>query len=227
MHIKLQRLYKRLGYEFKNPAFLKQALTHCSAGIDNNERFEFLGDSILSFVIAHALFSRFPEYSEGDLSRLRAYLVKGDMLANIAIELELGDYLYLGQGELKSGGFRRASILTDALEAIFAAIFLDSGFEPCQQVILHLYQTRLDDKNLYNNLKDAKTQLQEYLQAKKQSLPQYTLTQVKGDEHDQIFHVTCELRSLNLSAEGQAETRRKAEQLAAKKLLQKLPSRDR
>ncbi len=218
----LQRLCRRLDYEFKKPAHLKQALTHCSAGAANNERFEFLGDSILSTIIAHALFEQFPDQSEGQLSRLRAYLVKGEMLAKIALEIDLGDYLFLGQGELKSGGFRRASILADALEAIFAAIFLDSGFTAAQHVILHLYKTRLDDPSLNNNLKDAKTQLQEHLQAKKQSLPEYTLTNVVGEEHDQMFYVTCDLVGLKLSANGQGDTRRKAEQLAAKQLLQQL-----
>ena len=220
----LQRLCRLLDYTFKKPSYLKQALTHCSAGAANNERFEFLGDSILSTVIAHALFKQFPDESEGQLSRLRAYLVKGEMLANIAFELNLGDYLFLGQGELKSGGFRRASILADALEAIFAAVFLDAGFTATQHVILHLYKSRLDDPSLNDNLKDAKTQLQEHLQAKKQPLPDYTLTKIVGEEHDQLFYVTCELAKLNLSASGQGDTRRKAEQLAAKALLELLKS---
>ena len=219
------RLYKKLGYEFKKPAYLKQALTHCSAGIANNERFEFLGDSILSFVIANALFTKFSERSEGELSRLRAFLVKGEMLAKIAVEIELGDYLYLGQGELKSGGFRRASILTDALEAIFAAVFFDGGFAASEQVILHLYQTRLNDQALSDNLKDAKTQLQEYLQANKHNLPEYTLTKIEGEEHDQVFHVICSVADLNVSTHGQGDNRRKAEQQAAKKLLENIRMR--
>ena len=218
----LLRLYRKLNYEFKNPAYIKQALTHCSAGALNNERLEFLGDAILSFVIANALVDKFPDYSEGQLSRLRAYLVKGEMLAKIALELELGDYLYLGQGELKSGGFRRASILADALEAVFAAVLLDSGIEACQQVILHIYQSRLNDKNLYDNLKDPKTQLQEYLQAKKCALPEYILTRVEGEEHDQVFYVRCEVAELKAHTEGHGENRRKAEQIAAKALLKKL-----
>ncbi len=222
MQNNLQRLYKRLGYEFKDPTFLKQALTHCSAGTINNERLEFLGDSILSFVIASALYEKFPEQSEGQLSRLRAFLVKGEMLAKIAVGLELGDYLYLGQGELKSGGFRRASILTDALEAVFAAVFFDGGFEACQHVILHVYDTRLNDQKLQDNLKDAKTQLQEYLQAQKYPLPEYMLTKIDGEEHDQIFYVTCEVASLKIITQGQGENRRKAEQQAAKQLLQKI-----
>ncbi len=219
---KIQRLCKQLGYEFNVPSYLKQALTHCSVGNINNERLEFLGDSILSFVIANALFEKFPDQSEGQLSRLRSFLVKGEMLAKIAVELELGDYLYLGQGELKSGGFRRASILADALEAVLAAVFLDGGFAACQQVILNVYQTRLNDQQLHDNLTDAKTQLQEYLQAKKYPLPEYTLTKVDGEEHDQVFHVVCDVPGLNMSTNGHGENRRKAEQQAAKQLLQKL-----
>lgn len=218
----VQRLHRRLGYEFKNPTFLKQALMHCSMGIVNNERLEFLGDSILSFVIANVLFEKFPEDSEGQMSRLRAFLVKGEMLAKIAMELELGDYLYLGQGELKSGGFRRASILADALEAVFAAVFLDGGYEACQQVILKLYHSRLSDSHLHENLTDAKTQLQEFLQSKKLALPEYTLTKIIGEEHEQVFHVLCEVASLKVSTHGHGPNRRQAEQLAAKQLLEKI-----
>jgi ribonuclease-3 len=218
----LQLLCKRLGYEFKNLTYLKQALTHCSAGNMNNERLEFLGDSILSFVIANALCEKFSTHSEGQLSRLRAFLVKGEMLAQIAMELELGDYLYLGQGELKSGGFRRASILADALEAIMAAVFLDGGFQASQHVILHLYQARLNDDQLHDNLKDAKTQLQEYLQSQKYALPDYTLTKINGEEHDQVFHVVCKIAGLNISTNGHGDNRRKAEQQAAIQMLEKL-----
>lgn len=222
MQNNLPRLCRRLGYEFKDPAFLKQALTHRSANSKNNERFEFLGDSVLSMVISHALFEQFPDQNEGQLSRLRAHLVKGEMLAKIALELELGDYLYLGQGELKSGGFRRASTLADALEAIFAAIFFDGGFNAAQRIILKLYETRLKDPDLNDSLKDAKTQLQEYLQFKKLPLPQYTLVNVVGEEHEQLFYVQCDVAGQ--STQGHAETRRKAEQIAAKQLLQNLTS---
>ncbi len=224
MKIDLERFCRRLNYQFKKPSYLKQALTHCSVGSDNYERFEFLGDSILSFVIAHQLFNQFPLQSEGQLSRLRAYLVKGEMLAEIAKELSLGDFLYLGQGELKSGGFRRTSILADALEAVFAAIFLDGGIDAAQMVILNLYRSRLDDPNLNDCLKDAKTQLQEYLQAKKYALPEYTLTKVEGDEHDQIFYITCSVEGITQASYGNGSNRRKAEQLAAKSLLEHLRS---
>lgn len=225
MKIDLERLCRRLKYTFQNPAYLRQALTHRSAGSDNYERFEFLGDSILSFVIANELFRHFPLQSEGQLSRLRSFLVKGEMLAEIAKELSLGDFLYLGQGELKSGGFRRASILADALEAVFAAIFLDGGFQEAQEVILHLYQSRLQDPNLNDCLKDAKTQLQEYLQAEKYALPEYTLTKVVGDEHDQIFYVTCSVAGIHKTTHGEGPNRRKAEQLAARSLLKQLQSK--
>lgn len=224
MKIDLDRLCRRLNYKFQKPAFLKQALTHCSVGSDNYERFEFLGDSILSFVIAHQLFNQFPLQSEGQLSRLRSFLVKGEMLAEIAKELSLGDFLYLGQGELKSGGFRRASILADALEAVFAAIFLDGGIAAAQEVILGLYRSRLDDPNLNDCLKDAKTQLQEYLQAEKYALPEYTLTKVEGDEHDQIFYITCAVEGITQISYGNGPNRRKAEQLAARSLLEQLRS---
>lgn len=222
MHPHIERLYRHLGYHFENTAFLRQALTHCSVGEKNYERLEFLGDSILNMVISCALFERYPQESEGQLSRLRAFLVKGDTLADIALEIELGDYLFLGPGELKSGGFRRRSILADALEAIFAAIFLDGDLAHAERVILNLYDSRLNNQTLNVNLKDAKTQLQEYLQAQKHPLPQYTVEEVKGGEHEQIFHIICGLPTLNVITEGQGETRRKAEQVAAKLMLQQL-----
>ncbi|KTD45346.1 ribonuclease III [Legionella quinlivanii] len=220
VRIDLERLYRRLGYRFANPALLKQALTHCSVSNEtNNERFEFLGDSILSFVIADALFEKFPQQSEGQLSRLRAYLVKGDMLAEIAVELELGDFLILGQGELKSGGFRRASILADALEAIIAAVYLDSGIDASKQLILKLFASRLDSSELQDNLKDSKTQLQEFLQASRQSLPEYNLLHIKGEEHEQLFYVSCVVKGYKIHTEGFGPSRRKAEQEAAKQFL--------
>lgn len=218
--VDLDRLCRRIGYQFKNRNFLKQALTHCSAGSENNERFEFLGDSILSFVIANTLFQLFPNQTEGQLSRLRAFLVKGDMLAEIAAELDLGDFLYLGQGELRSGGFRRASILADALEAVIAAVFLDGGIEASQALILKLYDSRLDNDVLNNNLKDPKTQLQEFLQAIKRPLPEYNLTKIEGEEHEQIFHVSCKVSGVKKLTVGSGPNRRKAEQDAATQLLE-------
>jgi ribonuclease-3 len=216
---KLDRLCGELGYQFKHKDYLKQALTHCSAGSDNYERFEFLGDSILSFVIAHELFNKFPNHSEGELSRLRSFLVRGDMLTDLATELNLGDCLYLGQGELKSGGFRRASILADAMEAVFAAIFLDGGIVKAQQVILNLYRSRLDEPQFSDCLKDAKTQLQEYLQAEKYPLPSYQLIKIEGENHHQVFHVQCSIEKLDKITQGQGVSRRKAEQSAAQAML--------
>lgn len=186
----------------------------------NYERFEFLGDSILSFIIAHELFKRFPDESEGQLSRLRSYLVKGDTLGDIAKEINLGECLYLGQGELKSGGFRRISILADSLEALFAAIFFDSGIEAVKAVILNLYHSRLNSPELYDCLKDAKTRLQEYLQAHRITLPEYQLSRVEGDEHDQVFYISCMVNNKNRDVTyGQGGSRRKAEQQAAKNML--------
>ncbi len=199
-----------------------RALTHCSASPQNNERFEFLGDSLLNFIIAEALFEKFSHFNEGQLSRLRAHLVQEATLALIAQEICLGDYLILGQGELKSGGFRRASILSDTLEAIIAAIFLDNGLISCRQVILYLFEARLNDPELETNLKDPKTQLQEYVQAQKISLPTYTLTGITGQEHEQIFNVTCEVHELHLTSQGTGPNRRKAEQEAAKILFNKI-----
>lgn len=219
----LKRLCRKLNYEFKDLKLLKRALTHCSAAAENNERFEFLGDAILSFAIASALFERFPEESEGELSRLRSFLVKGDRLADIAMELNLGDFLYLGQGELKTGGFRRASILADALEAVIAAVFLDGGIEASLGLISRLYQSRLEAKDVLKyNLKDAKTQLQEFLQAKKWPLPEYTLVKFEGEEHEQIFHVSCSVAGFERSTLGLGSNRRRAEQEAAESLLRLL-----
>lgn len=218
----LQRLQKHLGYHFNQLAYLKQALTHRSAGILNNERLEFLGDSILSYVMAKALYEKFPDMTEGQLSRLRAHLVKGEMIAEVALEIDLGDYLSLGPGELKSGGFRRASILADALEAVIAAVLLDGGIAACETLILHLYQTRLEDVHLNDNLKDHKTQLQEYLQSQKKPLPEYTLVKTEGEEHEQLFYVTCQVHGFKFTTDGQGDSRRKAEQIAAKTYLEKI-----
>lgn len=214
----LPRLTKKLGYVFNHQHYLKQALTHRSAHSQNNERFEFLGDSMLSAIISRALYHQFPLENEGQLSRLRANLVKGDMLASIALELNLGDFLILGPGELKSGGFRRASILADALEAIIAAVFLDGGFDACETVVLKLFDSRLKDSLQHLNVKDPKTQLQEYLQAKKLPLPEYRLTKTIENEQESTFFVTCNIAELKQSSEGLGPTRRKAEQQAAEAL---------
>lgn len=222
MNDNIKRLMRRLNYQFKDVSLLLLALTHCSVSDKNYERFEFLGDSILSFVMADKLLNLYPDYPEGKLSRLRSYLVKGDTLAEIAQELDLGQCLILGQGELKSGGFRRASILADSFEAILAAIYHDGGLECVRQVILGLYESRLNTKDLLSHTKDYKTQLQELLQSKKLDLPQYKLDSVEGESHQQTFYVSCKVASLNLHSEAKGSTRRKAEQAAAAKLLKKL-----
>ena len=215
----LSRLAEQLGYRFEEPERLRTALTHCSFGAVNNERLEFLGDGALNFVIASALFERFPEAPEGSLSRLRASLVKGDTLAEIAADLKLGDHLRLGSGELKSGGFRRASILADALEAIFGAVYLDGGFDAARELILALYRDRLRAVNADGELKDPKTRLQEWLQGRRLELPSYEVIEVTGAAHDQTFHVRCSVNELPAPTEGRAGSRRRAEQQAAEKAL--------
>ncbi len=210
------RLTRQLGYTFRQPALLRQALTHRSYGTPHNERLEFLGDSVLSLAISTHLYHGFPQLTEGELSRVRAHLVKEPTLAEIAQELRLGDYLFLGEGELKSGGFRRPSILADALEAIFGAIYLDGGFADAQRVIEGLYApviARLDPKKLS---KDPKTQLQEFLQGRKLRLPQYTIVATEGEAHEQHFKVECHIPDLEIRAVGGGASRRKAEQDAAR-----------
>ncbi len=219
----LRRLIERLEYTFTDLKYLHVALTHRSAASNHNERLEFLGDAILNTVITTALFHRFPDKNEGQLSRLRAHLVKGEMLAQVALEIHLGDFLFLGPGELKTGGFRRSSILADALEAVFAAIFLDGGFHAAQAAILALYKTRLDDNLTALNTKDPKTELQEYLQARKKPLPEYTLLSAIETELETSFEVNCKVYSPSqdnaLQTTGVGQTRRKAEQEAAQTLL--------
>lgn len=217
-----KNLSKQLGYTFKSEAYLKQALTHRSTGTSHNERLEYLGDSILNFVISHDLYKRYPDLTEGELSRLRAHLVKGETLALIAKELALGEALYMGAGEIKNKGFERKSTLADALEAIFGAVFLDGGFDACEQVILNVFDTRLKQHTAATNTKDPKTALQEYMQAHKMQLPTYTLTHTEGDDHRKLFYITCAISSLNLSEKGVSKTRRGAEQIAALALLEQL-----
>lgn len=209
-----------LGYEFHNPRLLEEALTHRSAGVRNYERLEFLGDALLNCVITEELFRAHQRASEGQLSRLRASLVKEDALARLARDLSLGDYLRLGSGELKSGGYRRASILADALEAIFGAVYLDSDFHTCRQLILRLYQPCLINLPEAGDLKDPKTRLQEYLQSRQQALPLYQVVEISGEPHAQSFKVECIADDLRTIAVG--KSRRKAEQEAALKALEQL-----
>ncbi|GGP85715.1 ribonuclease III [Shewanella ulleungensis] len=218
----LPRLCRTLGYEFNNVELLTQALTHRSAANKHNERLEFLGDSILSIVISDALYHQFPKATEGDLSRMRATLVKGDTLTLIAKEFKLGDYLFLGPGELKSGGFRRESILADAVEAIIGAVYLDANLDVCRTLLLSWYEGRLANIKPGINQKDPKTILQEHLQGFKKPLPDYQVVAVEGEAHDQTFTVECKISELNQVVTGVASSRRKAEQLAAAQVLELL-----
>ncbi len=211
----LARLSKALGYVFRDPVLLETALTHRSAASENYERLEFLGDAVLEYVISHELFHRYPRCKEGDLSRLRASLVKGETLAEMAQHLAVGDYLKLGPGELKSGGFRRTSILADSMEAIFGAISLDGGFEAARSVILRLYQPCFDSLPELDKLKDPKTRLQEFLQSRKMPLPSYQIVGEEGSKHARVYVVQCEIPALPNRVEGKGSSRRKAEQAAA------------
>lgn len=220
MKVLQQALCRRIGYVFKNEALLTLALTHRSvSGSMNNERLEFLGDSILNFIIAEALFQKFERAKEGKLSRLRAKLVKEETLADLARQFDLGDCLILGSGELKSGGYRRDSILSDALEAIIGAMYLDEGMDGCKRVVLIWFAPLLDTISLDDHQKDPKTRLQELLQSRKEALPVYQVDSIEGEAHHQLFVVSCRVDALNLVAVGQGGSRRQAEQLAAEKIL--------
>lgn len=214
----LARLERKLGYSFADVSLLEHALTHRSAGAKNNERLEFLGDSVVNQVIAEALFRRFNQTSEGNMSRMRASLVKGDTLADVATELDVGEYLILGSGERRSGGHRRSSILADALEAIIGAILLDSDYRTASETVLAWFASRLDDIETTGN-KDPKTRLQEFLQAKGKALPEYELLSVSGEDHAQYFKVRCRVTHKNIHATGEGSSRRKAEQRAAELVL--------
>jgi len=217
-------LQTRISYSFTQPALLQQALTHRSFSATNNERLEFLGDSVLNFIIAHQLFNLFPNLPEGDLSRLRAKLVREASLAEIAADLHLGDALKLGEGELKSAGWRRPSILADALEAIVGAVYLDGGFEAAQQVVALLYRDKLQTIDPKAIDKDAKSQLQEYLQSKKMDLPEYQVVSIEGEAHAQTFTVQCFIKKLKLTTTGVGTSRRVAEQQAAKLAMDEIQS---
>ncbi|WP_417347418.1 ribonuclease III [Ferrimonas sp.] len=220
----LQRLVRLLGYEFQQPQLLQQALTHRSAGSRHNERLEYLGDAVLSMVVAEDLYHRFPKAPEGEMTRMRATLVKGATLAEIARELNLGEYIKLGPGEMKSGGHRRESILADAVEAILGAIFLDGGIEACKPVLLALWKPRLDAIQPGAGQKDPKTRLQELLQSRRKPLPVYEVITVAGDAHNQQFTVHCSVCELDEPVVGKGSSRRKAEQDAAARVLEALES---
>jgi len=211
---------RRLGYSFRDPGLLEAALTHRSASRINYERLEFLGDSVLNFAVALLAFRTFPDAPEGDLSRYRAALVSSPSLAAIGNELELGEQLRLGGGELKSGGFRRDSILADCLEAILGAIYLDGGIDAARGAIERLLGARLRELPSAETLKDPKTRLQEQLQSRGLVLPRYALEEVGGEPHEQWFVASCEAPDLNLRATGRGSSRRRAEQEAAQRVLE-------
>ncbi|WP_033931732.1 ribonuclease III, partial [Vibrio cholerae] len=204
----MNKLTSKLGYTFKETELLNLALTHRSANGKHNERLEFLGDSILSFVIADELYRRFPKVNEGDMSRMRATLVRGNTLAELGREFDLGDYLKLGPGELKSGGFRRDSILADAVEAIIGAIYLDSDLETARSIVLEWYHGRLEEIKPGASQKDPKTRLQEFLQGRRKPLPVYTVTNIKGEAHNQEFTVACEVAGMDTPVIGKGTSRR-------------------
>jgi len=212
-------LYSTLQYRFQDAGLFSQALTHRSADRTNNERLEFLGDAILDFVISEVVYNARPNASEGDLSKLRASLVKDSSLAALAAELGIGEHLILGSGELKSGGHRRESILADALEALFGAVYLDSGFDAAARVIGQVFEARLADLPDAADLRDPKTRLQEWLQARGRALPTYELAKVTGEAHKQRFEVTCAIDDTAVVTHGESTTRRKAEQKAAREML--------
>jgi ribonuclease-3 len=218
----LAKLSRALGHSFTEPTLLQQALTHRSVGSKNYERLEFLGDAILSFVISAELYRRFDDIDEGRLSRIRASLVKGETLAALARDLSLGDYLQLGSGELKSGGFRRTSILADAMEAIIGAVYLDTDINVARELILRLYREKLDAVNPKLALKDPKTRLQEYMQSRGMPLPEYELDQVSGKSHAQTFRIRCHVAGIEQTTVAEGSSRRKAEQAAAQQILDKL-----
>lgn len=217
-------LERVLGYQFKDAGYLRQALTHRSYGVPHNERLEFLGDGVLNAVVARLLFDAFPDRTEGELSRLRASLVKKETLAELAVELRIGESLRLGDGEARSGGYQRPSILADALEALFAAVFLDSNFDAARDVIARLINPKILALDPETHGKDNKTKLQEWLQARHRSLPKYAIVSQQGEAHDQHFVVECTVEAYDLHTRGEGASRRAAEQEAAANALAILPS---
>ena len=213
-------LSRIIHYTFQDASLMMMALTHRSFNAQHNERLEFLGDSILSFLIAQELYQRFPKIDEGDLSRLRAQLVKESSLSSIATSMGLGDFIQLGEGELKSAGWRRPSILADTLEAIIGAIYLDAGIEPAHQFVLRFFEKQLNEIDPKLIQKDAKTLLQELLQSQKSDLPIYTVVSIEGDAHSQSFTIECIIKKSNIKTQGIGQSRRIAEQEAASKAYQ-------
>jgi len=217
-------LSRQLGHVFAQPQLLQRALTHRSYAPEHNERLEFLGDSVLGCVIAKYLYGSYPQLSEGELSRLRSNLVREDTLATLAQQLDLGSHLKLGEGERKSGGFRRPSILADAMEALFGAVLLDGGFTAAEKTVLGLYVPYLAQVDVQALGKDAKTLLQEYLQGRHIPLPAYSVIATQGHAHEQSFEVECAIPSLKIATRGAGSSRRNAEQQAAQAAYQQLPT---
>jgi ribonuclease-3 len=213
-------LSRIIHYTFNDPSFMIMALTHRSFSAQHNERLEFLGDSVLSFLIANELYKRFPRIDEGDLSRLRAQLVKESSLSTIATSMGLGDFIRLGEGELKSAGWRRPSILADTFESMIGAIYLDGGIEPTHQFVLRFFETQLNEIDPKLIQKDPKTLLQELLQSKKSDLPIYTVVSIEGEAHSQTFTIECHIKKSNIKTQGVGNSRRIAEQEAASKAYQ-------
>jgi len=212
-----------IHFQFKQPELLEQALTHRSYSKNiNNERLEFLGDSVLSLTISDNIYTRLPNATEGELSRIRASLVKEEALATVARDINLGEYIRLGAGEMKSGGFRRSSILSDALEALFGAIYLDAGYQQVSKTILFLYEDYLVTLPSPGDLKDPKTSLQETLQGKKMTLPEYRVVKTVGKAHNQTFTVNCEISDLKVKVAGTGSSRKRAEQMAASRALEEI-----
>jgi ribonuclease-3 len=226
MDTRLDALQRRIGHRFVDPQLLSRALTHRSFGADHNERLEFLGDAVLSLVVSGLLFERFAGSDEGDLTRVRAHLVREDSLHRVALQLMLPEVVRLGEGEARGGGAQRASILADALEALIGATFLDGGFDAARTVVAGLFGEVIATTDLASWSKDAKTELQEWLQARRIAVPTYRISATRGQAHAQTFEVECIVPSLSLVESGEGRSRRVAEQEAARRMLAALRASD-
>lgn len=227
MENRLDALQRRIGYHFTDAQLLSRALTHRSFGADHNERLEFLGDAVLSLAISGLLFERFAGSDEGDLTRVRAHLVREDSLHRVAVQLGLPEVLNLGEGEARGGGAQRASILADALEAVLGATFLDGGFDAARELVKGLFGEVIQTTDVASWSKDAKTELQEWLQARRLPVPTYRISATRGQAHAQTFEVECVVPALNLTESGEGRSRRVAEQEAARRMLDALKASDR
>ena len=227
MEPRLEALQQRLGHRFSQPRLLTRALTHRSASADHNERLEFLGDAVLNVAVSGLLYERFSGSDEGDLTRIRAHLVREDSLHRVALQLGLPEVMRLSEGEMRGGGALRPSILADAVEALIGATFLDGGFDPAQELVRRLFGDVILATEVDNWSKDAKTELQEWLQARRLPVPAYRITQTRGQAHAQTFEVECAVPALGLAESGEGRSRRTAEQEAARRMLEALKASDR